>query len=82
MGKKIYISENQFNHLIEGKSQKNKKQNFAMATIKADRKGRRDADRDIYGDGFKSTTRIAKSEKNYSRKGKNKFRGDNFDDEY
>lgn len=82
MGKKIYISENQFNQLIEGKSQKNKKQNFAMANIKADRKGRRDADRDIYGDGFKSTTRIAKSEKNYSRKGKNKFRGDNFDDEY
>lgn len=65
-----------------GKSQKNKKQNFAMANIKVDRKGRRDADRDIYGDGFKSTTRIAKSEKNYSRKGKNKFRGDNFDDEY
>ena len=45
-------------------------------------KKRREEDRDIYGDGFKQTTRVAKTEKAYSRKGKNKFKGNFFNDEY
>lgn len=84
MAKKVYITENQFNKIIE--SQKNKKHNKSkdinMDCIKANRKKRREEDRDIYGDGFKQTTRVAKTEKAYSRKGKNKFKGNNFVDEY
>lgn len=74
MSKKIYITENQFNELMESnKSNKKKsKKDFTMDYVKANRKGRRDEERERYGDGFKPTTRVSKSEKNYSRKGKNK----------
>ena len=83
MSKKIYITENQYNKIVEGKGKKHdKKQDIAMACIKADRKQRREEARELYGDGFKPTTRIAKSEKSYSRKGKNKFKNDFYDDEY
>jgi len=83
MGKKIYITESQFNEIFEGKknSKKKSKKEFEMDYVKANRKGRREDERERYGDGFKSTTRVSKSEKNYSRKGKNKFRGDFSDDE-
>ena len=72
MSKKIYITETQFKSLTENKKKAYKK-NSTMDYIKADRKGRRESDKEIYGDGFKSTTKIHKSSKNYSRKGKNKF---------
>ena len=74
MSKKIYITEDQFNELMESnKSNKKKsKKDFTMDYVKANRKGRRDEERERYGDGFKPTTRVSKSEKNYSRKGKNK----------
>ena len=74
MSKKIYITENQFNELMESnKSNKKKsKKDFTMDYVKANRKVRRDEERERYGDGFKPTTRVSKSEKNYSRKGKNK----------
>lgn len=74
MSKKIYITENQFNELMESnKSNKKKsKKDFTMDYVKANRKGRREEERERYGDGFKPTTRVSKSEKNYSRKGKNK----------
>ena len=73
MGKKIYITENLFTELVENKKKNTKKtkKEFEMDYVKANRKGRRDAERERYGDGFKPTTRVSKSEKNYSRKGKN-----------
>lgn len=73
MSKKIYITENQFNELVENKKKNTKKskKDFEMDYVKANRKGRRNEERERYGDGFKSTTRVSKSEKNYSRKGKN-----------
>ena len=39
--------------------------------LKASRKGSRDAERDMMGDGFKSYNKVHKSQKEYSRKGKN-----------
>jgi hypothetical protein len=36
---------------------------------------------DMYADDFKSNARVVKAEKMYSRKGKNKFKGDIYDDE-
>lgn len=73
MSKKIYITESQFNELMEAKkSNKKSRKDFTMDYVKANRKGRRDEERERYGDGFKPTTRVSKSEKNYSRKGKNK----------
>ena len=74
MSKKIYITENQFNELMESNKSNTKKskRDFTMDYVKANRKGRRDEERERYGDGFKPTTRVSKSEKNYSRKGKNK----------
>ena len=55
MSKKIYITENQFNELMESnKSNKKKsKKDFTMDYVKANRKGRRDEERERYGDGFK-----------------------------
>ena len=79
MGKKIYITENQFNGLVENK--KSNKKDDMMSAIKVARKHRREDDREIFGDGFKAKTRVAKSEKKYSRKGKNKFNGDFYDDD-
>lgn len=83
MAKKVYITENQFNRLVETQSKKHNKYNkdINMDCVKANRKKRREEDRDIYGDGFKQTTRVAKTEKAYSRKGKHKFKGNYFDDE-
>ena len=72
MAKKIFITEKQFTKFVGNKPNKQKKE-VDMDYIKADRKGRREKDREIYGDGFKSTTRVHKSDKAYSRKGKNKF---------
>ena len=77
MSKKIYISERQFDEFVDSKRKKNNSD-----YIKADRKGRRDSDRDIYGDGFKSTHKVHKTSKNYSRKGKNKFTNDFSDEDY
>jgi hypothetical protein len=74
MSKKIYITESQFNELMESKknNKKKSKKDFEMDYVKANRKGRREEERERYGDGFKPTTRVSKSEKSYSRKGKNK----------
>lgn len=81
MSKKIYVTESQFNELMETKkSNKKAKKDFTMDYVKANRKGRRDEERERYGDGFKPTTRVSKSEKSYSRKGKNK-NWKNFSDE-
>lgn len=85
MTKKIYITESQFNELVENKKQlKHNKEKVAKAMIKADRKERRDSDKNYYGDGFKSHTRIGKSGKDYNRNGKGKFRASDIDldDEY
>ena len=81
MSKKIYITETQLKSLIESQNKKKKKEDLLMTTIKANRKARREEARDIYGDGFKATTRVAKSDKVYSRKGKNKFRNNNFNED-
>ena len=35
----------------------------------------------MYADDFKPNARVVKTEKMYSRKGKNKFKGDIYDDE-
>lgn len=78
MAKKIYMTEKQLNYLTDSKGKKN---NFRDDYIKADRKGRRESDREIYGDGFKSNTKISKSQKSYSRKGKNQnWKNFSFDD--
>ena len=82
MGKTIYITENQYNNLVESNSTKSSKKENIIASVKANRKKRREEYRDIYGDGFKPTTRISKSEKTYSRKGKNKFNKNFIDNEY
>lgn len=44
-------------------SHKNKKQNPPKSVIAAIRKGNRDAERDIYGDGFKKKTTTWKTSK-------------------
>ena len=84
MAKLIKITESQFRDFIANererinesskKARKKSKKDFEMDYVKANRKGRRDDERELYGDGFKSTTRINKSDKTYSRKGKNKFK--------
>lgn len=81
MGKKIYITESQLNKIVENKKENNKKKKQLMDYVKADRKARREIARDIYGDGFKATTRVAKSDKEYSRKGKHKFKYDSYGDD-
>lgn len=91
MAKLIKITESQFRDFIANererinesgkKARKKSKKDFEMDYVKANRKGRRDDERERYGDGFKPTTRINKSDKTYSRKGKNKFKGDFSDDE-
>lgn len=81
MGKKIYITESQFNNLVESKQEQKKKRKAILDVVKADRKARREEAREIYGDGFKSTTRIAKNNKKYSRKGKNKPRFGEYDND-
>ena len=43
---------------------------------KASKKGNRDAEKEIYGDGFKSYDKVHKSQKDYSRKGKGKWKYD------
>ena len=43
---------------------------------KATKKGNRDGEREIYGDGFKSYDKVHKSQKDYSRKGKGKWKYD------
>lgn len=85
MAKIIRITESQLKEFVKNNREvfsenKNKKKDFTMDYVKANRKGRREEERERYGNGFKSTTRIAKSNKNYSRKGKNKFSAD-FSDE-
>ena len=82
MGRTIYITENQYNDLVESNSTRSSKKENIMASVKANRKKRREEYKDTYGDGFKPTTRISKSEKTYSRKGKNKFNKNFIDNEY
>lgn len=43
---------------------------------KATKKGNRDGEREVYGDGFKSYNKVHKSPKDYSRKGKDKWKYD------
>ena len=77
MNKRIYITESQFNDLFEGKKENKKKKKETLDYVKANRKARREEARELYGDGFKSNTRVAKSDKCYTRKGKNKFKYNN-----
>ena len=77
MNKRIYITESQFNDLFEGKKENKKKKKEILDYVKANRKARREEARELYGDGFKSNTRVAKSDKCYTRKGKNKFKYNN-----
>jgi hypothetical protein len=84
MSKKVYITEKQFNRIVENSSTSRnyKKDNTTMDYIKAVRKKRREEDKEFYGDGFKCNTKVRKSEKNYSRKGKNKFKNDFSEDNF
>lgn len=55
--------------LIERKTiKKNAKDGY----LKASRAGNREADKEINGDGFKQITKVHRSPKDYSRKGRNK----------
>lgn len=55
--------------LIERKTiKKNAKDGY----LKASRSGNREADKEINGDGFKQITKVHRSPKDYSRKGRNK----------
>lgn len=64
---------NAFKRIVnEGKT--NKKDGFNKAFKSANR----EIERDTYGDGFKAYDKVHKSSKDYSRKGKNRFR---FNDE-
>lgn len=77
MNKNVYNSKRQS---VSFNNRGNFKNNFQNEYIKADRKARREKDRDIFGDGFKVITKVHKSEKSYSRKGKNKFDGNTYED--
>jgi hypothetical protein len=81
MGKTIRITESQMSDFISEAKNKKSKKDFQKDVIKSDRKVRREEYRERYGDGFKSDTRVHKSQKNYSRKGKNKFKTDDFSDD-
>ena len=79
---KVKISRKELNECIvnavsrvlsEGKT---KKDGFA----KSMKKGSRDAEREYRGDGFKSYDKVHKTQKDYSRKGKNKFNMDALDE--
>lgn len=50
-----------------------KRMNYNDGAIKASKKANRDIERETFGDGFKSYNKVHKSEKQYNRKGKNKF---------
>lgn len=56
--------------ISEGKSKKHD------GFYKATKKGNREGEREIYGDGFKPTDKVHKSLKDYSRKGKGKWKYD------
>ena len=56
--------------ISEGKSKKHD------GFDKASKKGNRDGEREVYGDGFKSYDKVHKSPKDYSRKGKGKWKYD------
>lgn len=75
MGKTIRITESQMSEFISESKDRKSKKDFQKDVIKADRKVRREEYKERYGDGFKTNTRVHKSQKNYSRKGKNKFSG-------
>lgn len=63
---------NVMNRIIsEGKSKTR-----SIGIDKATKKGNRDAEKEIYGDGFKSYDKVHKSQKDYSRKGKGKWKYD------
>lgn len=81
MSKKIYITESQFNNLVENKKEVQKKKKATLDYVKANRKARREEAREMYGDGFKSNTHIAATDKKYSRKGKKKFKYDDLGDD-
>ena len=79
---KVKISRKELNECIvnavsrvlsEGKT---KKDGFA----KSMKKGNRDVEREYRGDGFKSYDIVHKTQKDYSRKGKNKFNMDALDE--
>ena len=73
MNKNVYNSKRQntsFNN--RGKYQKN---NFQNDFFKNNKK-----DKDFFGDNFKVTSKVQKSEKSYSRKGKNKCDGNSYED--
>lgn len=80
---KVKISRKELNECIvnavsrvlsEGKT--TKKDGFAKSL----KKGNRDVEREYRGDGFKSYDRVHKSQKYYSRKGKNGFNADALDE--
>lgn len=70
---KLRVSKKELNECISNaisrvlNESKTKKDGF----IKATKKANRDIERDTMGDGFKSYNKVHKSQKEYSRKGKN-----------
>ena len=81
---KIKLTRNELNTILENcikrcleeemnEAKRKFDDDYEMDYVKANRKGNRDAEREIKGPGFKSNTKVHKSMKNYSRKGKNKF---------
>lgn len=67
MNRNVYNSKKQNTSFNKGgKSQKN---NFYSDFM------RNKKDKEYFGDNFKITSKVQKSEKSYSRKGKNKFDG-------
>ena len=57
MGKKIYITESQFNNLVESKQEKRKRKRKKLDVVKADRKGSEEVEK-FTETVSKSTTRI------------------------
>lgn len=55
--------------VLEGKT---KKINSDNGYLKANRQANREIEKELKGDGFKSTDKVHKSPKDYSRKGRNK----------
>lgn len=80
MSKKIYITESQFNNLVESKQEQKRKKKAILDVVKANRKARREEAREIYGDGFQRNL-VTKNGKKYSRKGKNKPRFGEYDND-
>lgn len=82
---KVNITEKELRNIVECAIKRAVEEDIDegkdLRYVKANRKGQREADREMKGDGFKSNTKVHKTQKDYSRKGKNRPQWDDELDE-